>query len=44
MTVTPEDTRSTVFNRGILIGLKVLIEMGGHAAPISWVGEILLCR
>jgi hypothetical protein len=44
VTVTPDDTNSTVFNRGILIGLNVLIETGGQDAPISCVGEILLCR
>jgi len=41
---TPEERRRIVFSRGILIGLKELIEWGGHACPISTVGEILLWK
>jgi len=40
----PDETSSTVFSKGILIGLKVMILAGGHLRPISHVGEILLCR
>lgn len=31
-----------MFKSGILIGLKGVIEAGGHAWPSSMVGEILL--
>jgi len=39
---TPDDNRRIVFNRGILIGLKDLIDKGGHICPNSTVGEMLL--
>jgi hypothetical protein len=42
--VTPEDRSKIVFRRGILIGLKDVIETGGHDCPISTVGEILLWK
>jgi hypothetical protein len=42
VTETPEDRRRMVFSSGILIGLKELIDMGGHICPNSTVGEILL--
>jgi hypothetical protein len=39
---TPDDNKRIVFRRGILIGLKELIDRGGHICPNSTVGEILL--
>lgn len=42
VTVTPDDRRRIVFKSGILIGLKDLIDTGGHLCPNSIVGEILL--
>jgi len=42
VTVTPEDKSKIVFNSGILIGLKDLIEIGGQCCPNSMFGEILL--
>jgi hypothetical protein len=44
VTETPEDRRRMVFSSGILIGLKELIDMGGHIWPSSTVGEILLWK
>lgn len=44
VTVTPEDNNRMVFIRGILIGLKVLIDMEGQFCPNSIVGEILLWK
>lgn len=44
VTVTPEDKSKIVFIRGILIGLKARMVIGGHAWPISIVGEILLWK
>jgi len=44
VTVTPEDKSKIVFIRGILIGLKAKIVIGGHACPNSIVGEILLWK
>lgn len=44
VTVTPEERSKIVFNKGILIGLNVLILRGGHAWPNSMVGEILLWK
>jgi len=41
---TPEDSNRIVFRRGILIGLKEVIDRGGHICPISMVGEILLWK
>ena len=42
--LTPEESRKIVFSNGILIGLKELIENGGHDCPNSIVGEILLWK
>jgi len=42
VTVTPEDKSKIVFNSGILIGLKDVIETGGQCCPNSMFGEILL--
>jgi hypothetical protein len=42
VTETPEERRRMVFSSGILIGLKELIDIGGHICPSSTVGEILL--
>jgi len=44
VTVTPEDSSRMVFNSGILIGLKELIEVGGQCCPNSMFGEILLWK
>jgi hypothetical protein len=41
---TPEERSKIVFKRGILIGLKEVIERGGHDCPSSMVGEILLWK
>jgi myosin-crossreactive antigen len=41
---TPEDRSRIVFSSGILIGLKDMIDRGGHACPNSTVGEILLWK
>lgn len=37
--VIPDVNKITVFNRGIFIGLKDLIEWGGQLPPISILGE-----
>jgi len=44
VTVTPEDKSRIVFIRGILIGLKVVIDKEGQFCPSSIVGEILLWK
>jgi hypothetical protein len=44
VTETPDDRRRMVFRRGILIGLKELMDKGGHIWPSSTVGEILLWK
>jgi len=44
VTVTPEDRSKIVFIRGILIGLKVIIDKEGQFCPSSIVGEILLWK
>lgn len=44
VTATPEDKRRIVFNKGILIGLKGKIPIGGQDCPTSTTGEILLCK
>jgi hypothetical protein len=40
--LTPDDKSKIVFKSGILIGLKEIIEKGGHICPNSITGEILL--
>ena len=40
----PENKRTVVFKRGILIGLKGSIISGGHICPISGVFESLLWK
>ena len=42
VTVTPEDNRIAVFNKGICKGLNGRIPVGGHNDPISIVGDNLL--
>jgi hypothetical protein len=42
VTDTPDERRRMVFSSGILIGLKELMDTGGHICPNSTVGEILL--
>jgi len=42
VTDTPEEIKSKVFSRGILIGLNGIILLGGQACPNSKEGEILL--
>jgi hypothetical protein len=44
VTETPDERRRIVFNRGILIGLNEIIDIGGHICPSSIVGEILLWK
>jgi len=44
VTVTPEDNKRIVFNKGILIGLNELIATGGQCCPNSMFGEILLWK
>jgi len=44
VTVTPEERRRMVFSKGILIGLKEVITVGGQFCPSSMVGEILLWK
>jgi len=41
VTVTPEDNKITVFNKGNAQGLIVWIPNGGHTAPIQIDGETL---
>lgn len=41
VTLTPEDTRTIVFNKGTWNGLKVKIPKGGHRAPTSVLGAKL---
>lgn len=42
--VTPDDKSKMVFRRGILMGLKEIIEVGGQDWPSSTVGEMLLWK
>jgi hypothetical protein len=42
--VIPDDRRRIVFIKGILMGLKDIIDIGGHVCPNSTVGEILLWK
>lgn len=42
--VTPDDKSRMVFRRGILMGLKEMIEVGGQDWPSSTVGEMLLWK
>lgn len=42
--VAPEDRRIIEFSRGISMGLKIFTPMGGHIAPNSIFGEILLWK
>jgi len=42
VTVTPEDRSRIVFIKGMLIGLKVMMDREGQFCPNSIVGEILL--
>lgn len=44
MTETPEEISNKVFSKGIFIGLKGMIILGGHAWPNSIEGEILLWK
>lgn len=39
--LSPEEIKIIEFNRGIAIGLKILIPIGGHISPNSMFGEIL---
>jgi len=41
VTVTPDDNKITVFNKGSAQGLIVWIPSGGHTAPIQIEGETL---
>lgn len=41
VTDTPDVRRIIVFKRGMLSGLKVVIFIGGHDIPNSWLGESL---
>jgi hypothetical protein len=44
VTETPEETKRIVFRSGILMGLNISIDSGGHCIPISTTGVILLCK
>jgi hypothetical protein len=44
VTVTPDASRIAVFSRGICIGLKGVIPVGGHIDPNSIVGDSLLWK
>ena len=44
MTVTPEDSKMIVFNKGTWNGLNGKIPEGGHFRPISKVGANLLWK
>jgi len=44
VTVTPEEIKSKVFNKGMFIGLKGITLRGGQICPNSKVGEILLWK
>jgi len=44
VTVTPEDNKIAVFNRGISNGLKGFTPKGGHNIPISTTGAKLLWK
>lgn len=39
VTVTPDDSKVTVLNRGTVYGFGILIPIGGHMQPISGPGE-----
>ena len=39
VTVTPDERRVTVLNRGTVYGFGTLIPIGGHIQPISGPGE-----
>lgn len=41
VTDTPDEIKISVFNRGTLIGLNLLILLGGHVWPISMLGDAL---
>lgn len=44
VTLTPEESNKIVLRRGILMGLKGRIPVGGHICPSSIAGEILLWK
>jgi len=44
VTLTPEDNKIIVFNKGTFIGLKELIKWGGQICPISILGLNLLWK
>lgn len=44
VTDTPDDSRIAVFSRGTFIGLKDIMEFGGHICPTSMFGLILLWK
>ena len=44
MTVTPEASKTAVFNRGTAKGLMGVIPVGGHVHPSSGVGARLLWK
>ena len=44
VTVTPEESKITVFNRGTSKGLKGITPLGGHAPPSSMDGARLLWK
>jgi len=39
VTVSPEETKMMVFNKGMSKGLKGMIPKGGHDCPISIAGD-----
>lgn len=44
VTVTPDDKRMIVFNRGTWNGLNGVMPVGGHVRPISMLGARLLWK
>lgn len=42
--MTPEANKTAVFNKGICIGLKLAIPLGGHSKPSSTEGANLLWK
>lgn len=44
VTVTPEDKRITVFNRGNSKGFIAWVPIGGHSVPISMLGDKALWK
>jgi hypothetical protein len=44
VTVVPEQSRISVFNRGIAFASKASIPFGGHTLPISIVGARLAAK